>query len=419
MIATVEKIDLNNLDKSDWKSHRFDQIAQNISERIDPNNTDLEVYIGLEHIDSESLQIKRFGSPDDVNGQKLKFYNGDIIFGRRRAYQRKAGIATCDGFCSAHALVLRANPEVITPELFPFFLHSDLFMNRAIDISVGSLSPTINWGILKHQEFRIPPMKLQEIFVKIFGGVEELIISRESLSNTGLLFLEAQKNDQVLGGAVSDIEFSGIVKSEIAKNWEAKTISQLFDEGYITHIQDGNHGEMHPKSSDYAEEGIPFIMANTLVNGEIDFEKSKKLPVHLTDKLRVGFSKRGDVLLSHKGTVGQVAIVPNDISWPYLMLTPQVTYYRLNSEKLSAKFLYFVFTSKFFQQQLSRISSQSTRAYIGITAQKSLKIVIPPTKKEQDSVVDILMSTKNSIETVKENIGKTTTLKETIINQVF
>ncbi len=147
-----EKIILNNLDKSDWKAYRFDEIAQNISERIDPNNTDLEVYVGLEHIDSESLHIKRFGTPDDVNGQKLKFYKGDIIFGRRRAYQRKAGIATCDGFCSAHALVLRANSEVIQPELFPFFLHSDLFMNRAVDISVGSLSPTINWGTLKHQK---------------------------------------------------------------------------------------------------------------------------------------------------------------------------------------------------------------------------------------------------------------------------
>ena len=109
----TEKIDLNNLDKSDWKTYRFDEIAQNISERVDPNNTDLEVYIGLEHIDSESLHIKRHGTPDDVNGTKLKFYKDDIIFGRRRAYQRKAGIATCDGFCSAHALVLRANPDVI------------------------------------------------------------------------------------------------------------------------------------------------------------------------------------------------------------------------------------------------------------------------------------------------------------------
>ena len=171
----VNKIDLNNLDKSNWKSFRFDEIAQNISERIDPNNTDLEVYIGLEHIDSESLHIKRFGTPDDVNGQKLKFYKGDIIFGRRRAYQRKAGIATCDGFCSAHSLVLRANTEVIDPNLFPFFMHSDLFMNRAVDISVGSLSPTINWGTLKHQEFLMPPKEKQSQLAELLWLGNEVL----------------------------------------------------------------------------------------------------------------------------------------------------------------------------------------------------------------------------------------------------
>lgn len=153
---SLAKINLRNLDKSDWPTYRFDEIAQNISERVDPNNTDLETYIGLEHIDSKSLHIRRFGTPDDVNGTKLKFYKGDVIFGRRRAYQRKAGIATTDGFCSAHALVLRANPDIIDLQLFPFFLHSDSFMNRAVDISVGSLSPTVNWGGLKKQEFRLP-----------------------------------------------------------------------------------------------------------------------------------------------------------------------------------------------------------------------------------------------------------------------
>ncbi len=88
----MQSIDLKNLDKSDWKIYRFDEIAKNISERVDPNNTDLEIYVGLEHIDSESIHIKRTGTTDDVDGQKLRCYPGDVIFGRRRAYQRKAAI---------------------------------------------------------------------------------------------------------------------------------------------------------------------------------------------------------------------------------------------------------------------------------------------------------------------------------------
>ncbi|MCG8463342.1 MAG: hypothetical protein MI750_00655, partial [Xanthomonadales bacterium] len=184
---------LNNLDKSGWQTYRFDQIAQNITERVDPNNTDLEVYIGLEHVDSESVHIQRFGKPGDVNGQKLKFYAGDIILGRRRAYQRKAGIATCDGFCSAHALVLRANPEVIDPELFPFFLHSDLFMNRAVDISVGSLSPTINWGTLKHQEFRLPPKRLHTYLAELFWSIDDLLEKDKSSLSSAEDLVDAKR----------------------------------------------------------------------------------------------------------------------------------------------------------------------------------------------------------------------------------
>lgn len=180
-MAASPKIDLRTLDKSNWKTYRFDEIAQKISERVDPNDTDLKTYIGLEHIDPESLHIRRFGTPNDVNGTKLKFYKGDIIFGRRRAYQRKAGIAEMDGFCSAHALVLRANPEVIDPQLFPFFMHSDLFMNRAVDISVGSLSPTINWGALKGQEFRLPPKKLQPKILRILMSIYDVCLKNELL----------------------------------------------------------------------------------------------------------------------------------------------------------------------------------------------------------------------------------------------
>lgn len=171
----TQPINLNNLDKSTWLTYRFDEIAKNISERVDPNNTDLKVYIGLEHIDSDAIHIKRSGTPDDVNGQKLRCYPGDVIFGRRRAYQRKAAIATMDGFCSAHSLVLRANTDVIDSKLFPFFMHSDAFMHRAVDISVGSLSPTINWGTLKHQEFLLPPKDQQAQLAELLWAMDEMV----------------------------------------------------------------------------------------------------------------------------------------------------------------------------------------------------------------------------------------------------
>jgi type I restriction enzyme S subunit len=113
-----------------------------------------------------------------VEATKLVFRKGDIIFGRRRAYQRKLAVADFDGICSAHAMVLRARPEVILPEFLPFFMQSDLFMERALAISVGSLSPTINWKTLAQQEFVLPSLEEQRRRVELLSAAQALVESR-------------------------------------------------------------------------------------------------------------------------------------------------------------------------------------------------------------------------------------------------
>jgi restriction endonuclease S subunit len=171
----TNSFDLKNIDKSNWKTVRFDKIALKISKRVNPNTTDLKVYVGLEHLDAESIHIRRYGTPADVKGEKLRCKPGDVIFGKRRAYQRKAAIADFDGICSAHAFVLRANPDVIDPKLFPFFLHSDAFMHRMVDISVGGLSPTINWKNLKGQEFLLPPKDQQAKIAQLLWALDKVV----------------------------------------------------------------------------------------------------------------------------------------------------------------------------------------------------------------------------------------------------
>ena len=156
------------------QTYRFDQMAVNVNERVEPGDTDLAHYVGLEHLDTDSLKIRRWGTPEDVEATKLRFRKGDIIFGRRRVYQRKLAVAEFDGICSAHAMVLRANPAVVLPEFLPFFMQSDLFMNRALEISVGSLSPTINWHTLAAQEFPLPPPEEQRRLVEVLRAAEEV-----------------------------------------------------------------------------------------------------------------------------------------------------------------------------------------------------------------------------------------------------
>ena len=161
--------------KPGWKVVKFGDIVQNVAVRVDPAAATTDVYVGLQHLDPSTLHLRRWGHPTDVTGQKLAFKKGDVIFGRRRAYQRKLAMAEFDGICSAHAMVVRAKPKMILPGFLPFFLKSDMFMERAIEISVGSLSPTINWKSLRVQQFPLPPLEEQKRIAEILWAADEAV----------------------------------------------------------------------------------------------------------------------------------------------------------------------------------------------------------------------------------------------------
>lgn len=162
-----------NLDKSAWKRVTFEELIENVTDRVDdPSEAGVDRYVGLEHLDPGTMTVQRWDTPDKVEAQKLRFQPGDVIFGRRRAYQKKVAVADFEGICSAHALVLRARPDRVHPDFLPVFLSSDYFLDRAIAISVGSLSPTVNWRDLKVQEFDLPPLDEQKRIADLLWAVE-------------------------------------------------------------------------------------------------------------------------------------------------------------------------------------------------------------------------------------------------------
>lgn len=281
--TATQTINLNQLDKTGWQLFRFDQIANSVSERVDPNNTDIEIYIGLEHLDSESIHIKRMGTPADVNGQKLKCYPGDIIFGKRRAYQRKAAIATTEAICSAHAMVLRANPEVIDPKLFPFFLHSDQFMHRAVDISVGSLSPTINWKTLREQEFLLPPKAQQVEIAELLWAMDETIQKASSVTLKIRRVFERHEKD--FFDAEDGFPTTTLGELVDIKSGESPSKFTFRDEGGgvpFYKVKDLNFSTMY---QEYAKEWVEPIPKKIVVSGSVIFPK--RGAAIMTNKVRI------------------------------------------------------------------------------------------------------------------------------------
>jgi type I restriction enzyme S subunit len=157
------------------------------------------------------------------------------------------------------------------------------------------------------------------------------------------------------------------------------TVQQLVDQGIIERPIDGNHGERHPKTSDFVSSGVPFIMASDLWGGRVNTSTCSFISEEMAASLRKGFARAGDVLLSHKATIGRTAVVEDDPRFPVLVLTPQVTYYRVRDPKrLDNRYLKFYFDSPDFQDLFALwAGAGSTRAYLGITAQAHLPIVVP------------------------------------------
>ena len=205
---------------------------------------------------------------------------------------------------------------------------------------------------------------------------------------------------------------------EIPKDWSIKTINDLIKENIIIDVMDGNHGEIHPKASEYVDIGIPFIMANNLKNGKLDIEGCKFISYEQAKRLRKGFSVEGDVLLTHKGTLGETAIVPK-LRDEYIMLTPQVTYYRVsNNNVLINRYLKVYFDSKKYQDKLKSFGSQSTRDYVGITEQRKLSIILP-TIEEQEKIASIISTVDEQIDNVDALIEKNKELKKGLMQTLL
>lgn len=177
--------------------------------------------------------------------------------------------------------------------------------------------------------------------------------------------------------------------------WKMVTVQDLIDAQMIEEPKDGNHGNIHPKSTDYVTQGIPFIMTNDLVNGRVDYQHCAYISEKQAKTLKKGFSRPGDVLLTHKATIGRTAIVTDD--YETIILTPQVTYYRTKKGILN-RYLKYYFDCAYFQNILANwAGAGSTRAYLGISAQKKLPILLPPLEI-QKKIAKVLSALDDKIE---------------------
>ncbi len=164
------------IDKTNWKKYRFDEVCKQINVTSKKPEADgLHYVIGLEHIEPGNLHITKWETLEKETTFTRKFVKGQVLFGRRRAYQRKVAYAEFDGICSGDILVFEAIEENLIPELLPFLIQSDGFFEKALATSAGSLSPRTKFKELADYEFLLPPKDEQKRLAELLWAADEMI----------------------------------------------------------------------------------------------------------------------------------------------------------------------------------------------------------------------------------------------------
>lgn len=347
--------------KPGWKMVKFGDIAQNVAVRIDPAEAKTDIYVGLEHLDPSTIHLRQWGHPSDVTGQKLVFKKGDVIFGRRRAYQRKLAVAEFDGICSAHAMVVRAKPKMILSEFLPFFLQSDMFMERAIEISVGSLSPTINWTTLRVQEFPLPPLTEQKRIAEILWAADEAV----DVFTTAAFAIQQLRN--------------ALLNDLAAKGHPQMPLGQV-----LAYASDGPFGSKL-KTEHYSDSGAIVVRLQNISPLRYDNSDKAYIPVDYFDELRRYSLHAGDILVAGLGDeahpVGRACIVPESFG-PAINKADCFCLRPQNKMILSAYLCYFL-NSNFARKEVMRITQGTTRFRINVSNLKTINTVVPDIEEQR------------------------------------
>ena len=242
--------------------------------------------VGLEHLIPENINLSMWDE-SGVNTFTKMFHKGDVLFGRRRAYLKKAVIAPFDGICSGDITVIVARPEHILPELLPFVIQNESFFDYAVGKSAGSLSPRVKWEYLREYEFDLPAMDEQRKLARVLWAVNDTIEAYNRLMGA---------TEELVRGQFAEM-FGGYTLDSL--KYPTMPMNEVFDIASSRRILKSN----------WTDSGVPFLRVRDMVRlamnqpSDNEFFVSEEFYTSLKDS--DGIPQPGDILVSATSTIGK------------------------------------------------------------------------------------------------------------------
>lgn len=273
-----------------WRRVSFGDVICQVKETTkDPESEGLTRIVGLEHLDPESLPLRRWHELDELpDGTSFTrvFRAGQVLFGKRRAYQRKVAVADFDGVCSGDILVFESSGGEMLAEFLPYVVQSDGFFKHALGTSAGSLSPRTKWQELAKYEFGLPPPSVQQKISTALEGFGSYI-------NTLMHAIESVRT------------FEGAIVHEMSREGSLSTLGELASNGGI---QIGPFGsQLH--AHEYVDEGVPVVMPADLTANGLQYDRLRRITKTTAERLAKHRVRTGDILLPRRGDLDKRALI--------------------------------------------------------------------------------------------------------------
>lgn len=366
---------------------KLGEVAKERRESIKTDKANMPI-VGLEHLIPQQVQLTEWSNDADNTFTKL-FHKGDVLFGRRRAYLKKASLAPFDGICSGDITVIAPIENKIAPELLPFIIQNDAFFDYAVEKSAGSLSPRVKWEHLKNYEFELPGLEEQRKLAKILWAAEETKQAYKIL---------LQKTDDLVKAKFEEIMVKNVRKSQI------ENICKVFIDGDWI------------ENKDQSENGIRLIQTGNIGTGYyIDKgERARFINQNTFKRLNCSEVFPGDILVSRlPDPIGRACIIPSSVG--RAVTAVDCTIIRLKKDILPEFFIGFTL-SDIYKAQINLYETGSTRKRI---SRKNLgSITIPlPSLDEQLNFVKFIQQAEQSKQQLQTSLDSLNATMRALINE--
>lgn len=364
--------------------YRFDQVARECRTTFKGDKNGMPI-VGLEHIVPNEMLVRDF-EVDTENTFTKSFKQGQILFGRRRAYQQKAGVAQFDGICSGDITVIEAIPGKIEPNLLPFIVQNEQFFEHAVQGSAGSLSPRVKWEHLASYEIELPTMEKQRVLADKLWAAYRLKESYKKLLTATDEMVKSQF-----------IEMFGTLDEPKVE------VKKLID----VVLGSGQYGS-NTSATDY-QEGTPRYIRITDINDDGSLNDDIKTAEVIDDKYRL---VSGDIVFARTGaTVGKTYLheAGKAIYAGYLIK------YQMNTELMKPLFMKAFTHSKTYYDWV--INSQKVGAQPNISAtQYDQMPVLVPSVYAQEAFLKIYQQADKSKFELRKSIEAIDAVIKSLIN---